>query len=170
MGQAGSPSSALPSDQKPDVMYADIGGMDIQKQEVREAVELPLTHFELYKQVRSRDRKGPTEFQVGDRTPWLILSPPLLFRLASILPEASSCTARLAVGRRCWQRLWLITPPVSHSGPPASSDLLGNSDLAPCSLILFRKWHSTVIKNMGSGVRAPLCFLLIGCAVLDRLL
>lgn len=41
------------SDQKPDVMYADIGGMDIQKQEVREAVELPLTHFELYKQVGS---------------------------------------------------------------------------------------------------------------------
>ncbi|KAJ6663780.1 hypothetical protein lerEdw1_009859 [Lerista edwardsae] len=37
--------------QKPDVMYADIGGMDIQKQEVREAVELPLTHFELYKQI-----------------------------------------------------------------------------------------------------------------------
>lgn len=34
-------------------MYADIGGMDIQKQEVREAVELPLTHFELYKQVRT---------------------------------------------------------------------------------------------------------------------
>lgn len=41
----------LTPDQKPDVMYADIGGMDIQKQEVREAVELPLTHFELYKQV-----------------------------------------------------------------------------------------------------------------------
>ncbi|XP_050840617.1 26S proteasome regulatory subunit 6B, partial [Serinus canaria] len=39
------------SDQKPDVVYADIGGMDIQKQEVREAVELPLTHFELYKQI-----------------------------------------------------------------------------------------------------------------------
>ena len=31
--------------------YADIGGMDIQKQEVREAVELPLTHFDLYKQI-----------------------------------------------------------------------------------------------------------------------
>ncbi len=27
------------------------GGMDIQKQEVREAVELPLTQFELYKQI-----------------------------------------------------------------------------------------------------------------------
>lgn len=37
-------------------MYADIGGMDIQKQEVREAVELPLTHFELYKQVSFQDK------------------------------------------------------------------------------------------------------------------
>eukprot|EP01039_Chlorochromonas_danica_P000495 gene495-534_t len=37
--------------EKPDVTYHDIGGMDIQKQEMREAVELPLTHFELYKQI-----------------------------------------------------------------------------------------------------------------------
>jgi 26S proteasome regulatory subunit T3 len=29
----------------------DIGGADIQKQEMREAVELPLTHHELYKQI-----------------------------------------------------------------------------------------------------------------------
>jgi 26S proteasome regulatory subunit T3 len=29
----------------------DIGGYDIQKQEIREAVELPLTHHELYKQI-----------------------------------------------------------------------------------------------------------------------
>lgn len=36
---------------KPDVTYQDIGGNDIQKQEVREAVELPLTQFELYKQI-----------------------------------------------------------------------------------------------------------------------
>lgn len=32
-------------DEKPDVDYADIGGLDLQKQEIREAVELPLTHF-----------------------------------------------------------------------------------------------------------------------------
>ena len=31
--------------------YSDIGGMDMQKQEMKEAVELPLTHFDLYKQV-----------------------------------------------------------------------------------------------------------------------
>jgi 26S proteasome regulatory subunit T3 len=37
--------------ERPDVTYADIGGADIQKQEVREAVELPLTHFELYAQI-----------------------------------------------------------------------------------------------------------------------
>ncbi|OHS99786.1 26S protease regulatory subunit 6B like protein [Tritrichomonas foetus] len=36
---------------KPDVCYADIGGLDMQKQELREAVELPLTHAELYKQI-----------------------------------------------------------------------------------------------------------------------
>lgn len=45
-------------------MYADIGGMDIQKQEVREAVELPLTHFELYKQVR-RKAAGQVEVSLG---------------------------------------------------------------------------------------------------------
>merc|ERR1712224_689173 len=28
-----------------------MGGLDVQKQEVREAVELPLTHFNLYKQI-----------------------------------------------------------------------------------------------------------------------
>lgn len=32
-------------DEKPDVDYSDIGGLDLQKQEIREAVELPLTHF-----------------------------------------------------------------------------------------------------------------------------
>lgn len=37
--------------EKPDVAYEDIGGMDVQKQEVREAVELPLSHFSLYKQI-----------------------------------------------------------------------------------------------------------------------
>merc|ERR1711990_1266021 len=45
-------SIALLSDaEKPDVTYQDIGGMDIQKQEIREAVELPLTHGDLYRQI-----------------------------------------------------------------------------------------------------------------------
>uniref|UniRef100_A0A915NFA4 AAA+ ATPase domain-containing protein n=1 Tax=Meloidogyne javanica TaxID=6303 RepID=A0A915NFA4_MELJA len=41
----------LRPDEKPDVSYSDIGGLDTQKQEVREAVELPLTNRELYEQI-----------------------------------------------------------------------------------------------------------------------
>ena len=37
--------------EKPDVTFAMIGGLDSQKQEMREAIELPLTHPELYRQV-----------------------------------------------------------------------------------------------------------------------
>lgn len=37
--------------EKPDVTYADIGGLDIQKQEIKEAIELPLSHPELYQQI-----------------------------------------------------------------------------------------------------------------------
>merc|ERR1711988_897216 len=44
-------SSISMMQEKPKETYADIGGSDIQKQEIREAVELPLTQFELYKQI-----------------------------------------------------------------------------------------------------------------------
>ena len=37
--------------EKPTVTYKDIGGMDMQKQEVREAIELPLLQHHLYKQI-----------------------------------------------------------------------------------------------------------------------
>lgn len=49
--EADSAITMMQMTEKPDVTYADIGGCDIQKQEIREAVELPLTHFELYKQI-----------------------------------------------------------------------------------------------------------------------
>jgi 26S proteasome regulatory subunit T3 len=49
--EADSSIQTMGADEKPDVTYADIGGMDVQKQEVREAVELPLTHFDLYRQI-----------------------------------------------------------------------------------------------------------------------
>jgi 26S proteasome regulatory subunit T3 len=41
----------LQAGEKPDVTYSDIGGLDVQKQEIREAVELPLTNPELYAQI-----------------------------------------------------------------------------------------------------------------------
>merc|ERR1719155_40188 len=49
--EADSTVQSLAMSEKPDVTYADIGGMDIQKQEIKEAVELPLTHKELYAQI-----------------------------------------------------------------------------------------------------------------------
>ena len=54
--EADSSIAMLGAHEKPDVTYADVGGLDMQKQEIREAVELPLTHFDLYKQI------GPSSF------------------------------------------------------------------------------------------------------------
>lgn len=49
--EADSTISMLSPEEKPNISYADIGGLDMQKQEIREAVELPLTHAHLYKQI-----------------------------------------------------------------------------------------------------------------------
>ncbi|EFE39676.1 hypothetical protein TRV_05605, partial [Trichophyton verrucosum HKI 0517] len=49
--EADSSIAMLGANEKPDVTYADVGGLDMQKQEIREAVELPLTHLDLYKQI-----------------------------------------------------------------------------------------------------------------------
>lgn len=49
--EADSSISLLGEMERPDVSYSDIGGLDIQKQEIREAVELPLTHIDLYRQI-----------------------------------------------------------------------------------------------------------------------
>lgn len=44
--------------EKPSVSYGDIGGLDIQKQEIREAVELPLIQQELYSQIGIEPPRG----------------------------------------------------------------------------------------------------------------
>ena len=49
--EADSTVQAMQMTEKPDVTYDDIGGMDMQKQEMREAVELPLQMPELYQQI-----------------------------------------------------------------------------------------------------------------------
>lgn len=49
-------------EEKPDVKYEDIGGLDIQKQEVREAVELPLTQSDLYRQIGIDPPRGVLMF------------------------------------------------------------------------------------------------------------
>lgn len=49
--EADSSITMMSAEERPEVTYSDIGGMDVQKQEMREAVELPLTHHDLYKQI-----------------------------------------------------------------------------------------------------------------------
>lgn len=49
--EADSSISMMSVEKRPTETYQDIGGSDIQKQEMREAVELPLTQFELYRQI-----------------------------------------------------------------------------------------------------------------------
>lgn len=43
--------SLVTNSEKPDVKFSDIGGYDIQKQELLEAVEIPLMQFDMYEQI-----------------------------------------------------------------------------------------------------------------------
>ena len=56
--EADSAITLMQMTEKPDVTYADIGGMDVQKQEVREAIELPLSHAHIYRQIGIDPPKG----------------------------------------------------------------------------------------------------------------
>ena len=49
--EADSSITLLGDMERPNVSYSEVGGLDIQKQEIKEAVELPLTHPELYSQI-----------------------------------------------------------------------------------------------------------------------
>ncbi|KAI3997262.1 hypothetical protein MKX01_009106 [Papaver californicum] len=50
--------SVMKVDKAPMESYADIGGLDTQIQEIKEAVELPLTHPELYEDIGIKPPKG----------------------------------------------------------------------------------------------------------------
>ena len=49
--EADSNIALMTEDERPDISYSDVGGLDTQKQEIREAVELPLSQCALYKQI-----------------------------------------------------------------------------------------------------------------------
>lgn len=50
--------SVMKIEKAPLESYADIGGLDAQIQEIKEAVELPLTHPELYEDIGIKPPKG----------------------------------------------------------------------------------------------------------------
>nr|NLD39734.1 proteasome ATPase [Actinomycetales bacterium] len=45
-------------EEQPDTQYADIGGLDLQIEQIRDAIELPFTHPELYREHGLRPPKG----------------------------------------------------------------------------------------------------------------
>ena len=89
--------------EKPDVTYLDIGGMDIQKQEIREAVELPLTQFELYKQIGIDPPRGV-----------LMYGPPgtgkTMVRTVHTYRRVTNSLLWLLNRIYRWPKLWLMPP------------------------------------------------------------
>lgn len=96
--EADSSIAMLGENEKPDVTYADVGGLDMQKQEIREAVELPLTHFDLYQQI------GKHKGHYGLR--YIAHISQVL-----ILPVVSCCMALPVLARPCLSRLWPTAQP-----------------------------------------------------------
>lgn len=86
--EADSSIAIVGQDERPDVAYSDVGGMDTQKQEIREAVELPLTHFDLYRKIGIDPPRGV-----------LLYGPP-----GALCPSlCSSSTSTLTILCRYWQ-------------------------------------------------------------------
>jgi len=81
--EADSSIAMLGDHEKPDVRYSDVGGLDMQKQEIREAVELPLTHFDLYKQIGIDPPRGV-----------LLYGPPGTGKTMLVKAVANSTTAK----------------------------------------------------------------------------
>jgi 26S proteasome regulatory subunit T3 len=81
--EADSSIAMLGDDEKPDVSYADVGGLDMQKQELREAVELPLTHGDLYRQIGIDPPRGV-----------LLYGPPGTGKTMLVKAVANSTTAK----------------------------------------------------------------------------
>ena len=100
--------------EKPDVTYKDIGGMDVQKQEVREAIELPLIQHHLYQQIGIDPPRGV-----------LLYGPPgtgELFFADAVF--ASLCTIHLFFFVFCV--IISLTLPTPHSIPRQNHDGQGS--------------------------------------------
>lgn len=117
--EADSSIQLMGAGEKPNVTYQMIGGLDIQKQEIREAVELPLTHFDLYRQIGIDPPRGVLLYGSPGTGPLSLLLSWLhclrfvcfCFSLSPLLTSACrSCLLQVRV-RPCWPRPWRTTHP-----------------------------------------------------------
>ena len=94
-------------EEKPDVTYKDIGGLDMQKQEVREAIELPLIQHHLYQQIGIDPPRGvllygpPVRLCFGCYLNWLFVCCSIL-TLVGFLTRSGHWENN--VGQGCGQR------------------------------------------------------------------
>ncbi len=122
--EADSSISLLGDHERPDVTYADIGGYDMQKQEIREAVELPLVQADLYRQIGIDPPRGVLLYGEYRALGWARASSctATAQHCSSPAPRLQTCRAvaatqaRPARARPCWPRRWRTTPP-----PPSSA-------------------------------------------------
>ena len=69
----------------PQESYADVGGLDTQIQEIKESVELPLTHPELYEEMGIKPPKGVILYGAPGTGKTLLAKVGLLYFLSSYL-------------------------------------------------------------------------------------
>ncbi len=90
-------------DKAPQETYADIGGLDNQIQEIKESVELPLTHPEYYEEMGIKPPKGVILYGLPGEIILTIVILPHLY-ISHMLMDSQ------ARARHCWPRLWPTRP------------------------------------------------------------
>jgi len=145
--EADSSIAMLGQEEKPDVSYSDVGGMDLQKQEIREAVELPLTHFDLYKKIGIDPPRGV-----------LLYGPPgMAFFVSSYGSWQIICFFFLkALGKRCWSKpSHTIRPHLSFAWSAVNS----SKSISVNGLVWFETfsdWHERMRLRLFSLMRLTL--------------
>ena len=122
--------------ERPDVKYSDIGGMDIQKQEIREAIELPLSHPELYAQIGIDPPRGV-----------LLYGPPGTGKtmLAKAVANQTNASIIRMVGSEFVQKYL-------GEGPRMVRDVFRKAKENAPSIIHAQESTDTILKNMGQDV------------------
>lgn len=120
----------LGSDEKPDVKYSDVGGLDAQKQEIREAVELPLEQvsYDCLDKTCAASEHGliwqmDLYRKIGIDPPRgvLLYGPPGKLAMPGLSPHRADSGQELE--RQCWSRQSQMQPrhPSSESLVPSLS-------------------------------------------------
>ena len=100
-------------DKAPLESYADVGGLEDQIQEVKEAVELPMTHPELYEDIGIKPPKGVIFFgaSIAHERALLLISSCVQIQIYHTFKQLSPPSkVPLAPARRCSRRRWRMRP------------------------------------------------------------